>query len=107
MSQPVELERDLQDLENLPESKLRPKFREEADNATSKIFKKVSPKQVNGELITGEMLYHLATSYVEAINQGTGINIESAWNYMCKEKVDNTANNCLKEMGDIVQSSAI
>ena len=51
------------------------------------------PKQLNGKNLSGNMFGTLIKSYVEAINNGASPNIESAWNYICK-------NECQKSMSE-------
>jgi hypothetical protein len=51
-----------------------------------KVINRVKPKLMNGKKLSGEMLYNLAGSYVDAINKGIVPNIESAWSYICKNE---------------------
>ena len=53
----------------------------------------MKPKILNGKKLSGEMLFGIAESYVNAINKGAVPNIESAWSYICK-------NECLKALGE-------
>lgn len=48
-----------------------------------KIISKMKAKKMHGKNLNGEMLYNLACSYVEAINNGAVPNIETAWTYLC------------------------
>lgn len=48
----------------------------------TKIFKKVKPKLLKGQIINGPMLIELAEAYVKALNGGKVPTIENAWNYM-------------------------
>jgi hypothetical protein len=41
---------------------------------------------MHGKKLSGEMLFNLAGSYVEAINRGVVPNIETAWSYICKSQ---------------------
>ena len=52
---------------------------------------RVKPKQLNSKPLNGEMLYNLAKSYADSINQGAVPSIESSWSYICK-------NECQKAM---------
>ena len=52
------------------------------DNLRKKVFKKVKPKQLRGQFITGKMLIELAEAYTEALNKGGIPVIETAWEYM-------------------------
>jgi hypothetical protein len=53
------------------------------------------------------MLIHLAKAYAEAVNSGKVPNIESAWNYVCKEKVEVVADKCIKSIQSVVNSEEI
>jgi hypothetical protein len=50
---------------------------------------RIKAKQIHGRKLNGEMLFNLASSYVDAINKGAVPSIESSWSYICK-------NECLK-----------
>ena len=52
------------------------------DFLRKKVFRKVKPKELKGQILTGEMLIQLAESYTEALNKGGIPVIESAWQYM-------------------------
>ena len=107
MVRPVELERDLQNLQTLPDKMLRRQFVDDMKIARNKIIKKAGPKKVNGKDITGEILYHLSKAYTEAINNGQTPNIESAWNYVIKEKIEVEAANALGDIEGIFDSEEI
>lgn len=107
MVRPVELENDLQKLDTLPEKYLRPQFVEQMQQIRAKVFSKTKQKQINHKDVTGDMLYHLAKAYTEAVNSGKVPNIESAWNYVCKEKVEVVAENCIRSINSIVSSEEI
>jgi hypothetical protein len=49
-----------------------------------KVINRIKPKLMHGKKLSGDMLYNLAGSYVEAINKGAVPNIETAWSYICK-----------------------
>ena len=59
----------------MPDNELRPEFLNQMRNLRAKIFKKVKPKQLNGKILSGEMLLELASAYTGAINEGTVPNI--------------------------------
>jgi hypothetical protein len=104
MVRPVELEQELQQLDSLPDSFLREEFLQQAISVRAKIMKKTKPKSVNGKQISSEMFLHLANAYTTAINNGKVPTIESAWNYVCKEKANDTAKVCLAEVEKIFRS---
>jgi hypothetical protein len=59
------------------------------DNLRKKVFKKVKPKQLKGQFITGKMLIDLAEAYTESLNQGGIPVIETAWEYMQSSELEN------------------
>ncbi len=61
-----------------------------------KVINRIKPKVLNGKKLSGAMLSTLASSYVTAINNGAVPNIESAWNYICK-------NECNKAIDESLQ----
>lgn len=107
MVRPVELERDLQKLDTLPEKYLRPQFIDQMNIARAKILKKTKQKQINSKGVTGDMLLHLAKAYSEAVNNGKVPNIESAWNYVCKEKVESFAQKAISSIDKMIDSDEI
>ena len=76
---PVADERDLQRLDQLPESALRPEFREGMAELTGRVLSLAAPKRLGRSLVTGPALAALAEAYVAAINGGAVPNIASAW----------------------------
>lgn len=108
MVRPVTKEEGLQNLECCEVKDLRPEFAEQIMQLRRKVINKISPKNLNGKLLNGEMLFNLAQSYIIAINKGIVPNIENAWTYICKneclkafqksyEKYDNTINNLIAD----------
>jgi len=59
MVRPVEEERELQNLQQMPDDQLRNEFVTQVNQLRSKIYKKVKPKTLNSKYITGEMLLEL------------------------------------------------
>jgi hypothetical protein len=89
MIRPLTKEDQLQNLAELSEDALRPEFVEQVHQLRRKVINRIKAKQINGRKLSGEMLFNLASSYVEAINKGAVPSIESSWSYICK-------NECLK-----------
>ena len=81
-------ETNLQNLDKLPLTSLRPEFVEHAVSFREKVFQSASnrPNQLNGVMLTGSMLSQLAVAYVAAINDGKVPVIQDAWSYMCNEQ---------------------
>jgi hypothetical protein len=103
MVRPVELEQELQKLDSLPDKFLREEFLQQANIIRNKIMKKTRPKSLNGKCVTSEMFLHLANGYASAINRGKVPTIESAWNYVCKEKANEIAKECISMIDNMVQ----
>lgn len=51
-----------------------------------KVVNRIKAKVMHGKKLSGDMLYNLAGSYVDAINKGAVPNIETAWSYICKSQ---------------------
>lgn len=68
MVRPLEEEKDLQNLSNLPDHKLRTEFLDQIKQLRNKIRKKIMPKVVSSQKINGSMLVNLAMNYVQSIN---------------------------------------
>ena len=86
---PVETEDELQNLENLDESKLRPEFLKKILSTRKKIYSKIKPKTLNGKVLNGQMFAELCKNYVEIVNSGAVPNIDSAWNNIVKNETYN------------------
>lgn len=83
---PLEDENQLQKLDETPDESLRPEFVEQMNKARNKIFSKIKPKTLNGNVFTGGMLVELINAYLNAINSGQVPNIEHAFQYMMKNE---------------------
>eukprot|EP00826_Nyctotherus_ovalis_P033683 TRINITY_DN2741_c0_g3_i1.p1 TRINITY_DN2741_c0_g3~~TRINITY_DN2741_c0_g3_i1.p1 ORF type:complete len:391 (+),score=95.67 TRINITY_DN2741_c0_g3_i1:407-1579(+) len=94
---PLEDEKAIQSLQEVPDSGLRPEFVGQMQLLKQKICKKAKPKKINGNFITGEMLLELCNAYTSAFNSGAVPCIENAWNYMCKSQ-------CQKVMDDVLNA---
>lgn len=92
---PLTEESNLQNLDKMDLSQLRPEFSEQVNNLRKLVLKQIKPKTLNGKYLNGEMFCNLIKSYIEAINQGAVPVIENAWGFMCK-------NECAKAMKNSV-----
>jgi len=72
---------------------LRPEFVQQIQVLRKKVVNRIKAKTINGKRLNGEMLFNLASSYAEAINNGAVPSIESSWSYICK-------NECQKALQD-------
>jgi len=76
----------LQKLEEMEIDQLRAEFVEQVMNLRRKILNNCPVKQVYGHAMDGETWISLLGLYVNAINNGTVPNIESAWTQICRNK---------------------
>ncbi|XP_061452586.1 guanylate-binding protein 1-like isoform X2 [Rhineura floridana] len=82
--------RELEELEDLPESKLNPEFVEQVQLFCRYIYKQAQAKVVQGgHTVTGTSLGHLAVTYVDAISSGSIPCIENA--VVALAQIENTA----------------
>ena len=81
---PVEDEKDMQNLQETPDTGLRPEFVEQMKILRELIYKKVKAKKLNDSYINGNMLLELCNAYTKAFNSGDVPCIENAWNSLCK-----------------------
>lgn len=65
---------------------LRPEFVDQFMQLRRKVLNRIKPKLMHNKKLSGDMLYNLAGSYVDAINRGAVTNIETAWSYICKSQ---------------------
>lgn len=79
---PVEREADLQRLEQLAPTDLRPEFLRNLDRVRRAILGRARRKTVQGTPLDGPRLVSLARVYVEAVNNGRAPNLDLAWNYL-------------------------
>ena len=86
MVRPVEKESDLQNLQNLPDEKLRKEFLEQSKIFRNKVFKKTKPKTFNKKPLTGAMLVELVQSILDSINKGSISVIENSWKYVLQNE---------------------
>ena len=86
MVRPVEKESDLQNLQNLPDEKLRKEFLAQSKIFRNKVFKKTKPKTFNKKDLTGAMLVELIQSILDSINKGSIPVIENSWKYVLQNE---------------------
>ena len=76
---PVEDEKELQNLESLPESKFRNEFLVQCKQLRELIYDNISAKAINGRILTGENLISFLEDIVNSINSGGVPVIENSW----------------------------
>ena len=86
MVRPVEKESDLQNLQNLPDERLRKEFLEQSKIFRNKVLKKTKPKTFNKKPLSGAMLVELIQSILDSINKGSIPVIENSWKYVLQNE---------------------
>jgi hypothetical protein len=79
MVRPCQEEEDLQALDCMHESFLRPKFVEQMKSVRQMIFGRLPIKRFLGNKVSGSMLVTMAESFVKAINDGSTPVIKDSW----------------------------
>lgn len=102
---PCENEKDLQNLNKLPDEFIRKEFLAQAKSLRSKIFKKVKAKSLNNMFINGDQFVQLCKTYIEAINNDKVPNIQNAWSYICKQEAQKAAEESIQLIKDKLESS--
>ena len=96
MVRPVEEESDLQNLQHLPDDKLRKEFLEQAKLFRNKVMKKIKPKIFKNKNLNGFLLVQLIQSVLDSINNGSIPVIENSWKYVMQ-------NECIKSADTVLQ----
>ncbi|KAL2611319.1 hypothetical protein R1flu_023011 [Riccia fluitans] len=76
---PLNDERDLQRLDQIPMEKMRPEFRSGLDALTKYVFERTRPKQLGSTIMNGPMLAGLTQSFLDALNAGAVPTIATSW----------------------------
>ena len=97
MVRPVEKEKDLQNLQNLPDSELRKEFLIQAKEFRKKVFNITNPKSFHKKLLSGSMLVELVQNILDSINAGCIPIIENTWKYVIQ-------NECIKNTENILEN---
>ncbi len=63
-----------------------------------KMYKKLKPKRLRGQIINGPMLIELAESYSHALNKGGVPTIDTAWNYMQASELERAFKEAISEL---------
>ena len=100
----MEDEKQLQNLNTLPESDLRSEFITQMKSIQTKIRKRVKPKILKDKVINGQMLLELLKSYVNAMNKGSVPCIENAWNNVIKHESEKTIKMLVQEYNNFIKS---
>lgn len=100
MVRPTNAEKDLQNLDDLSDEKLRPEFLAQVLALRKKLFNNCKPKTFNGIKLNSESFINLVKEYIEIMNSGKLPTIDSIWNNICRfetEKAFDEAENIYEE----------
>ena len=90
---PIESEKDLQNLEYLPDDELRSEFLQQAQLFRDKVMNITTPKTFHKKLLSGAMLIELVENILDTINSGSIPIIENSWKYVIQnEAIKSTEN---------------
>lgn len=88
---PADEEEQLQNLNSIPFTKLRPEFQEQFKLFKEKIIKECPPKMMSGKHIDGRIFGALLSQYVDSINKNS-VNIMNAWDAVIERQVSEGLN---------------
>lgn len=101
---PLNDERDLQRLDQIPLERLRPEFHAGLDALTRFIFERTKPKQVGSIIMTGPLLAGLIQSFLDAINAGAVPTIATSWQNVeeseCRRAYDEAMESYIKILNE-------
>lgn len=79
MVRPAVDERDVRQLQFLPDSRIRPEFMTQVNLIKDRIWKQCSPKIINGVPLTGPLFANFLAQFADAFSRGKIPAIGSAW----------------------------
>ena len=94
LPRPVDKEKDLQNLKNIPFSELKSNFRSEFLILKKKVYETSKPKIFNGKKITGPILADLLKIFIDSINSGIVPNINTAWDNIILDEIQKVYEFC-------------
>jgi hypothetical protein len=81
---------------------LREEFVEQINQLRKETLGRVKAKQIKGKFVNGPMLFALAASYAEALNQGKIPTIDTAWSYVQQEELQRTFVDTIRRHIDLI-----
>ncbi|BBN10139.1 guanylate-binding protein 1/3/4/7 [Marchantia polymorpha subsp. ruderalis] len=97
---PLNDERDLQRLDQIPMDRMRSEFRSGLDTLTKYVFERTRPKQLGSTIMNGPMLAGLTQSFLDALNAGAVPTIATSWQNVeeneCRRAHDMAVENYLR-----------
>eukprot|EP00828_Plagiopyla_frontata_P047459 TRINITY_DN8778_c0_g1_i2.p3 TRINITY_DN8778_c0_g1~~TRINITY_DN8778_c0_g1_i2.p3 ORF type:complete len:194 (+),score=48.79 TRINITY_DN8778_c0_g1_i2:273-854(+) len=101
---PVEDERQLRNIEELPYDKIRLKFREQLENLINDTYLKLRPKMINHEAIKGTNFADLIFYYVEAINNYAIPSILSTFERVIEKEYNKALEKTISNLNEIINN---
>ena len=86
---PVNEEKKLKLIDQLPVEELRPEFLNQMNFLVKKIFESVRPKQIQGEYMNGKMYINLVKMYLNALNSDNVPDVQTSWKIVIDSELRN------------------
>jgi len=96
LPRPVDQERDLQKLNEIPFDGLKPNFREEFLNLKRKIYENSKVKKIGNKKVNGPILVGLLKSFIAALNSKIIPNINTAMDNIMINEIEKSYDTCIK-----------
>ena len=96
LPRPADDEENLQNLDKIPFNQLKPNFRKEFLILKEKVYESSKPKIINRKRINGPILADLLIAFVDSINSGIVPNINTAWDNIILNDIEDFYNQSLK-----------
>ena len=93
LTRPVDDEEDLKNLKKFKFSELKPNFRKEFLELKKKVYETSKVKRINNKNINGPILADLLIAFINSINSGIVPNINSAWDNIVFNDIENSYEN--------------
>jgi hypothetical protein len=92
---PVNDEKKLKLIDQLPTEELRPEFLSQMNTLVKRVFDSVRPKQIQGSYMNGKMYIKLIKMYLEAINSDSLPDVKTSWKIVVDEQMENAYKNSI------------
>ena len=96
LPRPADSEDTLQNLDKVPFNELKSNFRKEFLILKDKVYQTSKPKVINRKRINGPILADLLIAFVDSINSGIVPNINTAWDNIILNDIDDFYNNSFR-----------
>ena len=96
LPRPVDQERDLHKLNEIPFNGLKPNFREEFLNLKRKIYENSKIKKIGNKRVNGPILVGLLKSFITALNSKIIPNINTAMDNIIINEIEKSYDTCIK-----------